>query len=406
MNAILDFSSIRNLYDAADPKTVAIFAEANKPGENHRVNHLTFRRTISVHARICFELDHYDEHSIMQKQAETNPYVWRVNLLGGGRLLDILQRIQRMRTLAEFIDQKKDWDYGEGFIAGSGKLKAPFLTGRKYLPTDALTMSGIEENKITVVTEKKFESPRNPFRFTAPLLLIKEQSNLPVALWSKGFLAYGHSIVGVHAPMAEIAELQKLYDYMQSHKPFCQFCSALYNSASAKATVIRKQDIDLLPYPDNSDKISFVLWEEALADDVVNYMTDYVRLGQNSPLLRKAATPYDLQAYSDMFVRLLGSVYDNLKASAPVFLDGLICQAFYFGERANLVWIEKGIEADLKKIIYEEEQYKILRTIRVLRFYSENVILIVKPDRLRYWIRSTAIRDADETLLDLRKQGY
>jgi hypothetical protein len=42
----------------------------------------------------------------------------------------------------------------------------------------------------------------------------------------------------------------------------------------------------------------------------------------------------------------------------------------------------------------------------MLRFYSQNMILIVKPDRLRYWIRSTAIRDADETLLDLREQGY
>jgi hypothetical protein len=44
--------------------------------------------------------------------------------------------------------------------------------------------------------------------------------------------------------------------------------------------------------------------------------------------------------------------------------------------------------------------------VRVVRFYERNVIIIVKPDRLRYWIRSTAIRDADETLVDLQKQGF
>jgi hypothetical protein len=406
VNAILDFSSIRRLYDAADPKTIALFAQASTPGEEHWINHLTFRRTISVHERICFEIDHYDHHRIRQVQAETDPHVWRINLLGGGRLLDILQRMRCMRTLADFINQKKDWDYGEGFIAGSGELKASFLTGRKYLPTEALTLNGIDESKITVVTEKKFESPRSPIRFSAPLLLIKEQDNLPVALWSKGFLTYGHSIVGVHAPMAEIAELQKLYHYIERHKTFCQFCSALYNSASSKATVIRKQDIDLLPYPENPDEVSFVFWEKALSDDVVNYMTDYVRLGQNSALLKKAATVDDLEAYSRMFLRMLGSVYDNLKAATTVHLDGLICQPFYFGERPNLTWIEQGIEADLREVIYNEEQHKYLRTIRVLRFYSQNVILIVKPDRLRYWICSTAIRDADETLLDLREQGY
>ena len=43
---------------------------------------------------------------------------------------------------------------------------------------------------------------------------------------------------------------------------------------------------------------------------------------------------------------------------------------------------------------------------RLRELYKNNVILIVKPDTLRYWIRSTAIRDADETLTDLRKQGF
>ena len=173
-----------------------------------------------------------------------------------------------------------------------------------------------------------------------------------------------------------------------------------------KATAILKQDIDMLPFPENPYELTFCFWEETLQADVIKYMADYVRLGQNSALLQNAAASNDLKAYANLFLRMLGSVYDNLKAAATVHLDGLICQPFYFGERPNLTWIEKGIEADLRKLIYHEEQYKFLRTIRMLRFYSQNVILIVKPDRLRYWIPSTAIRDADESLLELREQGY
>ena len=123
-------------------------------------------------------------------------------------------------------------------------------------------------------------------------------------------------------------------------------------------------------------------------------------------LLQRAASFDELRAYSDMFLRMLGSIYGNLKAANPIFLDGLICQPFYFGEQSNISWIEKGTADDLRKLIYNEERHKYLRTIRVLRFYTENVILIVKLDRLRYWIRSTAIRDADETLVDLHRQGY
>jgi len=56
-------------------------------------------------------------------------------------------------------------------------------------------------------------------------------------------------------------------------------------------------------------------------------------------------------------------------------------------------------------MIYEQN-HSHLRTIRVLRLYLENVLVLIKPDRLRYWIRSTAIQDADETLTDLHGWGY
>ena len=158
VDSILDFTSIRKLYDEADPKTIAVLAQSNKPPSEHWINHQTFRRTVSVHERICFEIDHYDHHRVLQKQAETDSYVWRTNLLGGGRLFDISQRLRNMRTLSEFIEKQDDWDYGEGFIVGSGKNPASFLTDKKYLPTSALTPSGIDESKIGMVIETQFES--------------------------------------------------------------------------------------------------------------------------------------------------------------------------------------------------------------------------------------------------------
>ena len=64
--AILDFTSIRQLYDGADPKTVAVLCTGRKPQDNHHIQHLTFRRTFSVKERIAFELDHYDRHLVVQ----------------------------------------------------------------------------------------------------------------------------------------------------------------------------------------------------------------------------------------------------------------------------------------------------------------------------------------------------
>ena len=44
---------------------------------------------------------------------------------------------------------------------------------------------------------------------------------------------------------------------------------------------------------------------------------------------------------------------------------------------------------------------------RIARLYDGNTgIYLLKPDRLRYWLRSIALRDADETLADLVEQGF
>jgi len=221
-------------------------------------------------------------------------------------------------------------------------------------------------------------------------------------------MAYRHKIVGIHSPQSQVSNLRKFYDTFRQNHDTYQFSCALNGTQSlvGKATAILKQDIDLLPYPEDLKDLVFSFWEKALCEDVLRHMTEYIRLGQNSALLKKAADIDTLREYSSMFLRMLGSVYDNLQASDPIFFNGLICQPFYFGERPNLSWLAKERNDGLRKIVYEDKKHEYLRTVRVLRFYSENVLLLVKPDRLRYWICSTAIRDADETLVDLRRQGY
>jgi len=47
-----------------------------------------------------------------------------------------------------------------------------------------------------------------------------------------------------------------------------------------------------------------------------------------------------------------------------------------------------------------------LSVTRIARLYDGACIFLLKPDRLRYWLRSIALRDADETLADLAEQGF
>ncbi len=56
--------------------------------------------------------------------------------------------------------------------------------------------------------------------------------------------------------------------------------------------------------------------------------------------------------------------------------------------------------------LLHERQGGVLQVTRIARIYDGNFIFLLKPDRLRFWMRSVALRDADETLADLRAQGF
>ena len=410
IKAVLDFVSIRGLFEGADTKAVAVIAKATSPPSDHVLAHWTFRRTATVKDRICFELDHYDRHRVPQALAENDPCIWRVNLLGGGRLLQISQRLRQMRTLAEFISEQDDWDYGEGFIvAKSGhRTEARWLTGMPLLPTDAFTEAGIDESRIETVTDTHFRSAYTEERYSSPLLLLKETEALPIAYWDHGPLAYRHEILGIHAPRTGVDALSELFRRLSTSRKILRSACLLHGGRAlvGRATAVLKQDIDFLPHPEKESELEMTFWEDALCQDILEHFGPYVRLGQESKLLTERADEEVVRRYSSLFLQMLGTIYGNLQSANPIFLGGLICQPFYFGERPELSCLSSGAEEELRKLIYDENRLAFLRTIRMVRFYSENAILLVKPDRLRYWIRSTAIRDADDTLVDLRHQGY
>ena len=224
-------------------------------------------------------------------------------------------------------------------------------------------------------------------------------------MWDSCDIAYKAQIVGIHPTEQTLDKFKWLVQQIGIHHRTLQFAVAINGTRgiAAKATAIEKQDIDSLPMPSAKDMLDLSFWEEALKEDVLDYMTDYVRLGQGSNLLNLGANTDHVLAYASLYLRMLGSLYGNLKAADHVRLNGLIAQPFYFGQSPDVSWLGDDCEDALNRLVYEKTS-ETPRTVRVVRYREGNVILIVKPDRLRYWIRSTAIRDADDTLIDLREQ--
>lgn len=408
VESILDFVSIRKLFEGADPKTVAIVAKATPPKLDHRIVHQTFRRTKSVHERIGFEMDHYDFHFVDQKTAldPDSSWVWKANLLGGGRLIQIGQRAKGYINLKDFC-RDSGWDYGEGFIAANtGKRDpAPWLTGKPYLPTESLQVDGIV-GEIKTVKPKEFRSAYSERRYTGPIILIRANEKLPCAFRDSGFLAYRDKIIGISAQAKDRNKLIALFNSLILNRDNLRFLFYLFSTQMlvGKSTALLKRDIDELPSPLSNYFNELSWWEEILISDVLEYFSTMIRTGQNSEISKMIVDSDAFNLYSSIFTKLLGTIYKNLRPGKSGCFGGLAYQAFYFGEKSELEWPDNWAEK-LQEVVFKKGG-SVIQTSRVLRFYERNTLIIVKPDRLRYWIASTAIRDADETLADLQQQGF
>lgn len=406
VDAVLDFVSIRSLFEKADTKALALVVRRDEPKKDHEIRHMTFRRTKSVHERLGFELDHYDLHDIPQALAENIPWIWKANLLGGGRLVELGKRALAHENFKAYF-ARLGWDYGEGFIeARSGKrTREPWLTGKPYLPTEALQPEGITKD-IGIVKAEEFRSAYTTKRYTGPIIMIRANERFPIVFRSSGFLAYRDKIIGISADQEDEGKLQEFFRSLMDHKDNFRFFIYLFSTQMlvGKSTAFLKRDLDELPSTGSGFFSNLSWWEKLLIRDVLDHFVEMVRTGQSSKLVIDGVMDEDFRTYAETFVRMLGSVYSNLRAGRCGVSDGMAYQAFTFGKTSELDWPNDWSD-HLRELLFKHDSAA-LRTHRIIRFYEGNTLIIVKPDRMRNWIPSTAIRDADETLVDLREQGF
>lgn len=438
---ILDFTALSSvLFGKSNVAVAAIFAKKEVP-KGRQLLHVTVRRTKPAKEKLFFELDHYDFHPISYKEASSNRLIWKANLLGGGRLRHLLSRLAPLRSLGDYLREKEEqdkWVIGEGYQIGNehriDKLKeylsrrkilstqemeelailkdtyrkADFLTGKKTLPTRAFSEKGIDETQIQYLKSEYFQWPRRKEIYDAPHLLIKEgisKKSIPIA-YRNDYLSFKQKIIGIHASQNQSKELKEIERRIRNNK-FYLFCAAALSGQYmiSRATAILKDDIENLPYPENETELDLSDIEKILADDVLDYVLEFRSLGENSNAVRPV-TAEQLKQFGLTYCRVLNSVYRKFAPYKHVTSSSYVCFPFYYGEKPDIDINDiDALEKSLNKLIKREHQAS-LRITRVLRIYDYNVVYLIKPVQSRYWLRSVAIRDADETFDDLVKQGY
>lgn len=406
---VLDFVSVRGLFKkgGADPKIVVVIAEAGSSTSDDRLLHAVFRRNGRATAEQGFDIDYYDLHWIRSADAERSRDVWRANLLGGNRVHSMIARLRSYPTLKDFAT-KQGWDFGEGYFGGQKNAtdNVQHLVGKPLLPTQALGAEGIDRSLISTVPNEPIKDPKSAVRFMPPLLLIKEHENLYYDLWNDGYLTYKNEIVGFSAP-GDTGQLKEVANWLQQESVVLRAYVAGISSRlfTQRATSVFNADIFSLPYPENRN-LDISANERILAEDIISFQRDYIRLGTGSPVMQKAPTEA-LEAFDNVFTSQINAIYSRnpLHALPLEQWAGAICKAYVFGD-GMVDWSDANdLRNRLNALLYERRGTSLTVT-RITRIYDKNFVFLLKPDRHRFWTRSIALRDADDVLADLRIQGF
>lgn len=421
---IFDFTALarnKSLWDnGADVASAAVFVRNEKPDFSKNLLHLTFRRTIATIERIFFEIDDYDFHFINKQTAISNEFVWKNNLLGGGRIRNLVEKVQILPKLIDILN-KRNCIISEGFIYGRKiKQKPPFIYKIKTLPNNAIDEQSLDYSMLTDIDgDSTFAYVPDEKIFTAPNIIIWEKlggSRLPI-FYNERTFSFKHRLVGISNINRDKNILKSLANNLLLFSNFHQF----YFLATSAETLINRNNTFLLkdlkntPYIEDESLLSD--YDKNIIQDCLNFQQSFYINGEGSkatfPIKGENNIKTIIEKYGVEFSRALNIVYGEEQASKfrlsdVVELDNsLIATVFKFDTKNS----EPDFHKDLSKLNIEtltdnvvSEQLSIKRIIKL--YPQKDVIVFIKPNQYRYWLSLTAYRDADKCFSDFSNAGF
>jgi hypothetical protein len=438
---IFDFTHLRReLFGSVDTPVCAVVATPTE-SNGTAIEHTVIKRIISSEKKISFEIDHYDRHFVRHDWAidETKQFIWKTNLLCGGRLFHLIYRLSLLPTLKDFIDQKEEknngWIYSSGYKIGGNtkKKKANFISkGDKIESVNedgdfAISLKGEKTELLEFFPSEKL--------YTPPFLIFDQvlgNHNIPISFIQhyerKEYLYFNRDFVGIHAPIEEIEDLKKIYNFVKTEFNSLYRFYVLLRSGSCMVlteTEINKRDIDSLPFPENEEYLILSETEKILQNDILEY---YIHLGKAitekgaGRKLNKEVSKEQLENFGKTFCDVInpmhaengmfwqiGDVYQTPEKAFIIykFIFGIEKKSDPFEIKISSI---DDLDKQLNNIIFNDKENRAAVFARVTRIYGSqddyDYLILIKPTATRYWLNSIAIRDADETIWDYYEAGY
>lgn len=419
VHQIIDFTLLsRVLFKGTTVESCAVFYKKKKL-LNYSTFHIVSRLLNNTKKGLSFEFDFYDFYEIPKEKILSDSTIWRCNLLGGNRLNNFIEKLNIKNSLqSSFTDYLVNEinvstdSFSEGFMKGTPKgeitgknkfcpfiIRKPFITAKNFES---------EEREFFETTQKFYYFPKE-IAFKKNLIIIKEEINnggLQIRLLNED-TAFDSRFVGVSNLSKSDCKLifnkLKKNERINSLKTIAT-CSQFYNRGK---TAIQKQDIDNWTIPLKQDKIEISKEEEVIVDDILDYIYPAWYKGNDAEVNKKDVTIPQLENFAEIFNESFNNIYkqNNKEQFLKKIIKGrdFFALEFLYDDivlETEIIESQQEIDIILKNYISENAVVN-----RIMKIYGKNTITFLKPKNLRYWLKSIALRDADDVFDDIIEKG-
>lgn len=406
----------------------------------------------NIGEQYTFVIENYDIHEIKSVDAlKTNiltSFIW-----GGYRDLALLKRLDCYPTPLVYLN-KGILIKRQGIIRGDRKKSQKTMYNRKIFdkknfPDDVLVLN---EADLSVNTDCQTDSKASTdfSAFSSPQILIKQgwrkstSRFRAVIVNSKDGILCSDSYITMHSNSTDTSILESIclginsllavYYLLLTNDSFANYrpkvrVDSILSVPSPYPNLNLINDIQDLPTLDDKIQALYGLKEpeQALIDDMLSNIS-FFKDGASSPACQKTSrdnsSSDSLNQYCDWFIRVLKATFGNdKKISATIFQEK---SSPYLSIRLVAIHLESPSQSaleiecidnkalatelsKLQKLVENKTQDNAIIFRRVIRVFDTvekdgkkiPTIFIAKPDEVRYWTRSMAMRDADEIALDI-----
>jgi hypothetical protein len=438
---IINLSELRYslFFESNVPASIIILSKNNNKNKQD-IMYITVKSTHTYQDKLLLSIESEDIHFIPNNLALANQLIWKILMYGQPRDYELINKLNKNERLNEILT-RYNVIHAEGFIEGKNKKEpTELLFNKPYLKAGELERYQINEERLALCKIKEAVRDRSSVKeiFQGPHLIIdqhpKKGRGIISAVLEKDAV-FTDTYIGVH---------NKNIDFLST------ICSILNSNlilyylflTSRQWKVdrghLQKSEIMNLPISNNilKEKIKYnelinFIYDDDLLNQYQYKIMDLYELNWSEKILvidkvnmiynyywNRDKSHYDSKLLSLDIMKEYGEVFCKILNESFLYEKKFKSNIYFFKDFPILmINVELSEDEDISPNIYEGDQYKNelfkLDNIMIeekntsvfinkqIRRYTKNGVIIIKPNKYRYWIPSNAIYDADKVYSDI-----